>query len=349
GDEFTILCEDLTSDSDAETLAARFSAALGEPYIIDGVEVMITASIGVAFADHHRTAARSIEDADAAMYKAKERGRNRIEIFDERTRDATHSRLTNQTELRHALDAGEFVVHYQPIRSLDELNATGVEALVRRRAADGSLIGPERFIGLAEETGLIIPLGSFVLTEACQQAQLWRGDRKHESLGVSVNVSARQISHGGLVDVVMQALGDSELPAEALTLEITESTLMGMTESPTTLRQLRDLGVAIAIDDFGTGYSSLDYLRRLPIDVLKLDQVFLQDVATHHATEAIVSSTVKLANTLGLDLVAEGIETNEQLDLLRHLGCPQGQGFHLGRPADPRVLDFDAPAWIHAA
>jgi len=187
-----------------------------------------------------------------------------------------------------------------------------------------------------------------VLNEACQQVKLWRDNQTHESLGVSVNVSARQISHGGLVELVKRALVESDLPAAALTLEITESTLMEVTESPETLRELRDLGVVIAIDDFGTGYSSLDYLRRLPIDVLKLDRVFLQELGTHRATEAIVSSTVKLAHTLGLSLVAEGIETQEQLRLLRELGCPEGQGYHLGRPADPGMLEFAPPARSHS-
>lgn len=349
GDEFTILCEDLQSREDAEALGARFSSALRDPYVVNGVEVVITGTIGVALADRHSTATGLIEDADAAMYKAKARGRNRVEVFDECTRDTTHFRLTNQTELWHALEAGQFVVHYQPIRTLDALAMTGVEALVRRRATDGSLIGPDMFITLAEETGLIIPLGSFVLTQACQQAQLWRRDPSHGSLGVSVNVSARQISHGDLVQVVKCALEDSELPADALTLEITESTLVEVTESPATLRELRDLGVSIAIDDYGTGYSSLDYLRRLPIDGLKLDRVFLHEVATDHATEAIVSSTVKLANTLGLALVAEGIETDEQLTLLRNLGCPEGQGYYLGRPTDPRVLQFAPPVGVHVA
>jgi EAL domain-containing protein (putative c-di-GMP-specific phosphodiesterase class I) len=252
-------------------------------------------------------------------------------------------------ELRRALDAGEFVVHYQPIRSLTELRTTGVEALVRRRGADGGLIAPDRFITLAEETGLIVPIGSFVLDEACAQGQRWRGDPDHQSLGVSVNVSARQISDGNLVETVGRALAKSHLPSEALTLEITESTLMEVADSGPILRELRTLGVVIAIDDFGTGYSSLNYLRELPVDVLKLDRVFLQELATNRATKAIVSSTVKLAETLGLCLVAEGIETDEQLDVLRTLGCPQGQGFHLGRPVDAPYVEFGPPLRGRAA
>jgi diguanylate cyclase (GGDEF)-like protein len=349
GDEFTVLCEDLASRADAHELAGRIASALRDPFDVGGPEVTVTASIGVAVADDHATPTQLIERADAAMYHAKQSGRNKVEIFDDRTRHFSLFGLAEQMELRRALDAGEFVVHYQPVRSLATLTATGVEALVRKRETDGSLLAPGRFIALAEETGLIVPLGSFVLDQACHQVQQWRASPAHSSLGVSVNVSARQVSHGDLVETVKRALVDSKLPPHALTLEITESTLMELNESGPALHELRDLGVVIAIDDFGTGYSSLNYLRGLPVDVIKLDRVFLEELETDRASQAIVSSTVNLAEALGLCLVAEGIETQEQLRVLREFGCPEGQGYHLGRPTDAHLVDLAPPVGVRAA
>ena len=335
GDEFTILCEDLVSDNDAFAVAERVATALSRPYVLKGVEALVTGSIGVALADRHTSAPELIERADAAMYRAKERGRNRIEVFDERTREGSRRRLFEQTVLRQALDAREFVVHYQPLFSLHDLTLTGVEALVRWRQSDGTLVEPDSFIGLAEDTGLIVALGSFVLDEACRQAQQWRSGESNSSLGMSVNVSARQIALGGLVDTVKRALRDSDCRRRARHARDHRDRTHEVSESAGVLSELRELGAMIAIDDFGTGYSSLDYLRRLPFDVIKLDRAFLQELGTDRVTRAIVSSVVSLAETLGLPVVAEGIETEDQLALVHDLGCSVGQGFHLGRPAAP--------------
>ena len=340
GDEFLVLCEDL-GDTEAVAVARRLATAVAEPFSLYGRDVSISASIGIALASPTCRAEDVLRDADVAMYRAKERGRARIEIFDESIRQSMIERLETEQAFRRAIVANQLCLHYQPIVDVQSGKLVGTEALVRWNRPGVGLVYPDKFIPLAEEGGLIVPLGRWVVHEACRQLAAWR-ESDPDGLGrlaISVNLSAKQFGDPGLVELVADALHEAGVPAAQLSLEITESVLMD--DAPTTvatLGALRALGVRLAIDDFGTGYSSLSYLKRFPVELLKIDRSFVDGLCADAEDEAIVTAVVWLAKALSLSVVAEGCETKEQLDKLRVLGCNYVQGYLFGKPQPPEDL-----------
>ena len=339
GDEFTVLVEDLASDTAASALADRIIAAVARPVTVEGRTVPVSLSVGIALAAGHESAVDLLRDADAAMYRAKERGRGRVEIFDEALRDRVLHRLDAESELRLAIEREELRVLYQPKVCLGTERIVGVEALVRWEHPTRGLVAPNDFIPLAEDTGLIVPLGRWVLREACREAAGWQAESGVPPATVSVNLSRRQLAEADLIDDVTAALTDSGLPAGSLCLEITETTIMGDLErSVATLLELRRLGVKLAIDDFGVGFSSLSQLTSLPpVDILKIDKSFIDHVvdADHRA---IVAAILSLAHALGLTAIAEGVEDRLQADELNALGCEVAQGYLFSKPVPPAQL-----------
>jgi diguanylate cyclase (GGDEF)-like protein/PAS domain S-box-containing protein len=336
GDEFVVLCEDVMSQDDAIAIAERVNDAISGPFVIDDTEVFVGVSIGIAFPDDNDADPETlIRDADAAMYQAKDRGRARWVVFDNAMRASAVDRLDIENALRRALDRRELRVFYQPLIELGTGSITGVEALLRWEHSERGLLLPSDFIAVAEETGLIVPMGSWVLDQACRQVQRWQASIPDlEPLVVAVNLSGRQLGHPRLVEDVAAIIADTGIDPANLELEITESVLMDDVEmSEETLGRLKTLGVKLVVDDFGTGYSSLSYLRRFPVDVLKVDQSFVDGLGADPGDSAIVTAIVTLAHTLGLRAVAEGVETNEQLTELRRLGCDTAQGFYFAKPA----------------
>ncbi len=342
GDEFVILCEDVVDEHHAVAVAQRVLSLIeSKPFAVQGSEIDLTASIGIAISAGGDDADPEslLRDADAAMYRAKDLGRARLELFDESMRRRSAERLQLADELATALDRGEIVLHYQPCVCLETGRITAVEALARWNHPQRGLLGPSDFIELAEETGLIVGLGLRVLTEACSQARRWADGLGPDAPRVHVNLSARQLTAANLAVLVRRVLETAGLAPERLCLEITESVLME--DAPAVieaLRRLKDIGIKLAIDDFGTGYSSLSYLRRFPVDVLKVDQTFIDGLGPDPEDSAIVAAIVNLAETLELEAIAEGVETTEQLELLRALGCAGAQGFLLAVPAAPEEI-----------
>jgi len=343
GDEFTILCESIADEAHALAIAERVGRVAATPFALGDAEVFVTMSVGIALGSGARTRPEAlIENADAAMYRAKARGGNRREVFDRDMRARAKRRLALHSALHRAVERGEFRVFYQPVVCLRSRLPMGAEALVRWQHPERGLVGPDEFIGLAEETGLIVPIGNHVLRDACLQAQRWRAARPDgPPLCIKVNLSARQFAHPSLVGVVAGILGESGIDPASVYLEITESVLMEDAESTSAaLRELKSLGVSLAVDDFGTGYSSLLYLKRFPVDELKIDRTFVAGLLGNADDEAIVAAIVSLAHSLGLKAVAEGVESTGQLTRLQELGCDIGQGYHFGRPmpADSMAL-----------
>ena len=332
GDEFAILLEDLDSVDDAKTTAQRLLDALDEPFVVSGKEIFARASIGVSIVDTHGDSADELlRNADAAMYRAKEHGGD-YRMFETAMHDNALSRLELESDLRRALSERRFVLHYQPIVALGSQRVEGVEALLRWDHADRGLIPPNDFIPLAEENGLIVDIGRWVLLEACAQAQAWRAVWDSD-LGITVNVSRRQLIDPNICDDVANALRASRLDPEALTLEITENCLIDdaalILER---LQELKALNVKIAIDDFGTGYSTLSSVHTWPIDTLKIDKSFVDGVTAGSTAVSVVQAIVSLAQTLELATVAEGVEQISQLDRLADLGCSHMQGFCFSKP-----------------
>ena len=328
GDEFVVLCEDLEDAGQAVEMAERIREVLTPPFLLEADEVFVTASIGIA-ATPGTAIDELLRDADVAMYRAKDRGRARYEIFDDRLRSAAVSRLRVQNDLHVALSRQDLRVLYQPVLDLRRGTVIGAEALVRWQHPTRGLLGPAEFIEVAERSGLIVPVGEWVLRESCATAAQWRDGTST----VAVNVSARQLGDPRLVDAVRSALADSGLAPQRLSLEITESALMEDPEAVLdTLVALKSLGVALAIDDFGTGYSSLLYLKRFPVDALKIDRTFVDGLGADPEDSAIVTSIVSLAAAVGIVAVAEGVETVIQLRELERLGCAYGQGYLWARP-----------------
>jgi diguanylate cyclase (GGDEF)-like protein/PAS domain S-box-containing protein len=332
GDEFTVLLPGIASEGYALQVARRLADALREPLVLDGERRYVTASIGVSFSapsedDPHAL----LRDADAAMYRAKETGKSRYEVFDDSMRERAMERLELESGLRHALDDGELRLVYQPLVTLDDGRVTGVEALLRWDHPIFGLVAPLRFVALAERNGLIIPIGAWVLQEACHQLAAWG----HDGLSMSVNVSARQLGSTDLVDVVRAVLEDSGIEPRRLCLEITETAMMADPAAiGETLAALKALGVRLAVDDFGVGHASLRQLRALlPVDTLKIDKSFVDGITKDADDAAIVEGVVRLAHSLGLQAVAEGVETAEQVAMLRGFSCQTGQGYHFARPA----------------
>jgi EAL domain-containing protein (putative c-di-GMP-specific phosphodiesterase class I) len=319
--------------------------------VLDDAELLVTASVGVVVTNDRQTAVESlVRDADVAMYQAKEAGKDRYAIFDERVRWKLQDRLGLVTDLRRAIDARELSVAFQPIVDLGTGKATGVESLLRWQHPARGVISPAEFIPLAEETGTIVGIGAWVLRQACAQLAAWQDELGAAAPSyVSVNLSARQLSHPELHSTVSHALEESGLRGEQLCLELTESVLLADVDAAlNTLLGLQELGVRLAIDDFGTGYSSLAYLKRLPVELLKVDRSFVSDLTAYDGDAAIVSAVLGLADAFSVTVVAEGVETTDQLDQLRRLGCPFAQGYHLGRPvtADELTMRLRADAGL---
>jgi diguanylate cyclase (GGDEF)-like protein/PAS domain S-box-containing protein len=335
GDEFLVVIEDLESADEAASVASKLTQLVQAPFCVaSGHEVIVSASIGISlYPDDGDSATGLIQHADAALYQAKARGRDSFCFYSSALTAAVSERMQMEMGLRRALERGELLIHYQPLVSL-EGGRVGAEALLRWQLQGEALVRPDRFIPLAEETGLIVPIGAWVLREACRQARAWL-DAGLDFGVVSVNLSVRQFHERDLPSLVADVLQETGLPAERLELEITESALMDDVEQAVqTLHTLRAIGVALAVDDFGTGYSSLAYLKRFPIGKLKVDQGFVRGIATDDSDRAIVTATIAMANSLGFATTAEGVETEAQLDILRALGCSAYQGYLFSRPVD---------------
>ena len=340
GDEFVVVCEDQTAAFEASLVAGRILDALREPVIVDGQEIFLSASIGIAMADGTGSPESLLRDADAAMYRAKEKGRARSEFFDATMRTEALDHLETQSALHRALERDELRVFYQPVVDLASGAVAGVEALVRWEHPRHGLVSPASFVPLAEETGLIVPIGAWVLDQATAQAARWRERSWGRSLTVNVNLSARQLRQSDLIPTLMASLLASDTDPSLLCLELTETTFMEDARSHRELLDgIRGLGVGLAIDDFGTGYSSLTYLKRLPVSVLKIDQAFVRGLGRDAADTAIVKSVIDLAHALGLVVVAEGVEEDGQVAHLRKLGCDLAQGYYFSRPQPAEVLE----------
>ena len=335
GDEFVVLCEDLEDDRHVVTIAERIERSISEPISLEVGEVVVTTSIGIA-------AARGIgdrpevllRDADAAVYRAKERGRDRFEFFDQRMRARLLRRSRRESELRHAIDAGELRLYYQPLVVVDDLRVGRVEALVRWEHPRLGLLLPREFIPVAEETGFIVDLGSWVLREACCQTVRWEhASPDQRSISIAVNVSPRQLDHPDFEDTVWQVLEETGVEPKNLWFEITETAFMDPARPVLEmLGRLRERGIHLAIDDFGTGFSSLSHLRQFRIDELKVDQTFVQGLERDAEDSSIVAAVVNLAHNLGLSAVAEGVETAEQSRRVQLVGCDLAQGFYFAAP-----------------
>jgi len=342
GDEFVVVCEDLEAPEQALDVAQRLLGAVSAPISIDGHEIKTSASIGVAVAEPDNRGATPdslLQDADTAMYEAKEIGRNRYAVFHPGIRARNLAKLQRAEELGLALVRNELRVFFQPVVDLDDESVSEVEALVRWQHPTLGLLGPGEFIRVAEETGLVVPLGEWVLREACRELARGYGIFAGEHVRLSVNLSARQLAEPGLVEIVRRALDETGVPPHRLCLEITESVLMDDIEQATdALLGLKSLGVRLAIDDFGTGYSSLSYLGRYPVDVLKIDRTFVSGLATDRAATVIVSAAINLAHALGLTVVAEGVETADALVTLRALRCDRAQGYYWSEPLPAHEL-----------
>ena len=334
GDEFVVVCSGLVGEIDAVGLSDRICRELAAPLTLGDRDLVVTASVGVARAVPGVGADQLLRDADVAMYQAKQHGRARTEVFGNSMRAELLERVELEHQLRLAILREEFRLHYQPTMSLDTGRPTLVEALVRWEHPTRGLVPPDQFIPVAEDTRLIVPIGGWVLRQACRDVAAWRAEHPAlRDMQVSVNLSACQFADDDLVGSVAAALADTGLPPDALWLEITESVVMDGVESTIeTLLALKGLGVHLSIDDFGTGYSSLSYLKRFPIDVLKIDRSFVDGFGTDPEDEAIVTAVVRLAQALGLSTVAEGIENTRQLVGLSELGCDAGQGYYFSRP-----------------
>jgi diguanylate cyclase (GGDEF)-like protein/PAS domain S-box-containing protein len=339
GDEFTIILAELRQPEDAVTVAEKLIKAVEQPLSIAGTSVEVSASIGIAlFPDDGADAESLLRNADSAMYRAKESGRNTYHLCTDDMKRRAVERLSLETRLRRAITDGQLVLHYQPQISLTSGAAIGVEALVRWNDPERGLVHPSAFIPLAEESRLILPLGEWVLHSACVQMRAWRDEGLDLPL-MAVNLSLRQFQQNDIVQTVRRVLADTGLDASALELEITETAAMQNAETTVdVLQALRELGVSIAIDDFGTGYSSLNYLKRFPITAVKIDRAFIRDLATSEGDAAIVSAVVGIARALKLRVIAEGVETEEQLSFLRRRNCDAAQGYLFSRPVSAAAL-----------
>ncbi len=334
GDEFTVLSEEIVSPGDLGGIARRIAAVVAEPVALGVGMAHVSASIGVALAAEDSTSESLVREADAAMYLAKQSGGGRYEVFDAEMRRRALRRLETEHALTRALERREFRLHYQPKVNVVTGQIVGLEALVRWNNPESGLLPPAEFIGLAEETGMIVPLGAWVLTEALEQARRWRDSHPAAPpLAMSVNLSARQLALPDLVEVVRSAIRDTRTDPALLWLEITESVAMGHAQSTfAMLEALKELGLRLAVDDFGTGYSSLSYLKSFPVDILKIDRSFVSGLDRDPASASIVAAVINLAHALGLTAVAEGVEEVGELTELRRMGCDVAQGFLLGRP-----------------
>jgi len=336
GDEFAVLLEDIEDVSAATAVAQRINEALKEPFGLSQREVFISASIGIAPFVSAQDPDELLRNADIAMYMAKGAGKGRFEVFDPSMHDAVVTQLQLEADLKRAVEHKEFFVVYQPLVALANQEPVGVEALVRWRHPERGVVAPTIFIPLAEKSGAIVAIGRWVLRDACRQVQSWREIKP--GLGLSVNLSGRQLRDPGLVDDVSRVLQETALPPQALTLEMTESVLMDDIENGLrVLRALKALGVHLAIDDFGTGYSSLSYLSKFPVDSLKIDRSFVSGLGASQ-NEPLVATIMEMGQSLKLKVVAEGIESPEQLAELERLHCEVGQGYYFSKPITPSEM-----------
>jgi diguanylate cyclase (GGDEF)-like protein len=341
GDELAVVCNEAQDEGDVLVVAERVRSVLTEPFTLATGEVFLTASMGIALSHGEGDVPeRLLRDASVAMFAAKRKGRGRIEVFVEPMRENAVARLQMESALRRALVHNEFRVHYQPLVQFESSEVMGFEALLRWQHPEQGLVSPDAFLAVAEETGLIVPIGAFVLREACAQAATWLVESsEHEPLAVSVNISGRQLVDDDLVATVKSALERADLDPSLLLLEITESTLMAdRDKAVVVLEELAAMGIRIGIDDFGTGQSSLAYLRSLPVHTLKIDGSFIESLGGDPEGGAIVSAVVQLGHALGLSVTAEGVETTDQLSWLRALGCDLGQGFYFAHPQPGAIV-----------
>jgi diguanylate cyclase (GGDEF)-like protein len=347
GDEFAMVCAGLP-DSEIEPVAARIQMALEPPFTFATHEVTVTASIGVATASRHSTPESLLRDADSAMYRAKGAGRDQVAHFHWSMHAAAAARLDDHLGLRRALERDELRTHYQPVIELCSGRVLGMESLVRWQHPERGLIAPDQFIPLAEETGLILPLGTWVLDRSLRQLSTWRAQvPEARDLWIAVNLSARQLTDPDLVAKVARSLEESGIDPGSLHLEITETAVMRSADaSEATLEALRSLGVRLIIDDFGTGYSSLARLKRLPVTALKIDRTFVDGLGGLDTSDrSIVDAIAQMAHSLHLHVIAEGVETREQLEILHQLGATMGQGFLWSKPLPPEAIGD----WVSAA
>lgn len=340
GDEFVVVLRELAGPDDAALVAEKILKALAKPVPALGHELRATPSIGISiFPDDGTEVVQLMKNADTAMYCAKSNGRNNFKFFAQHMNEEATRVFRLEQQLRCALDQGELTLHYQPQVDLDTLTVRGVEALLRWQHPEHGMMSPAEFIPVAEETGLILPLGEWVLAEALRQNRAWQA-AGHPPLRVSVNLSARQFRQKGLADTIRALLAETGQPAGLLELEITESSLMhDVDQALETLNELAGMGVRLAIDDFGTGYSSLNYLKRFPVHKLKIDRGFVSDLGVDRGDAAIISAVVGLARALNLETLAEGVETPMQIGLLGHYGCRQVQGYYFSRPLPAGEVD----------
>ena len=339
GDEFVVLVEDINDANQVTGVAQKILETVAEAHVLGGQEFHITASIGISvYPDEGADVQALLKNADIAMYRAKEAGKNNFQFYSAEMNQHTFERLALETSLRRAVEREEFLLHYQPKVDLRSGRITGVEALVRWRHPDLGMVSPAQFIPLAEETGLIAPIGDWVLRTACVEARRWVASGISE-ISVAVNLSAHQFAREDLAQSIHSVLLESGLEARFLEIEITESTVMHNAKSAAgILQQLKDLGIRVAIDDFGTGYSSLGYLKRFPIDSVKVDRSFILDIPHDNDDVAITRAVIAMAHSLRLKVIAEGVETEEQYQFLRDHDCDEMQGYYFSKPIDAEAL-----------
>ena len=336
GDEFVVIVDDIKNVKEATRTAERIQTALRQPLTIDGQEIVTSACMGIAMSDPSRTRPEDyLRDADTAMYRAKQRDLAGYEVFDQRMHKHAIAQLKLENMLRRAIDADELILYYQPFVSLADGRMVGCEGLIRWQHPEIGLVSPGDFIPVAEDTGLIIPIGWWVIEQACEQLQEWEQLIGKRDFKLSVNVSNKQLGEAQFVEKLERRLSRYDIDRGRLCLEITESVMTDLGERVVTLlHDIKQLGVRLAIDDFGTGYSSLSYLRDFPVDVLKIDRAFVNSLEEKKKDRAIVQAITTLAESLELTVIAEGVETLQQANRLRHLGCSLAQGFLFSMPVE---------------
>ena len=339
GDEFTVLCEGITSETDAVVIAERISGAVRRPFTLEDVETCLTSSIGIAIAAGNIDRPESlIRDADTAMYRAKQRGKARYELFSGVLRQRAIERLEIENALHRALDRDEFCLHFHPELDLRTGAIRSAEALVRWNHPELGLLLPSEWLAVSEEIGLVVPIGSWVMRRACQQAARWQQELGHEGLRVTVNLSARELAHPALVETTLKAAAEASVDPAQLGVEINQATLaLDPETNAATLQRLRSAGLSVTVDDFGTGAASLG-LADLPVDEVKIDRSSISMAVDAQQATRIVGALVELGHALDVRVVGKGVETAEQLDQFRAKGCDGAQGFHVGRPQDPAGL-----------